>query len=266
MASRGDVTRVEGYAKMSECLDRLSMLDAGSGSLGKPLTVAKRVRAVLIKQKPAFTQAFNPSGSEATRLIYANAVAGLWHVTSLLCAEGVTFMKGGDGTYGPIVNRGAVDGMAGSVVVTRLEKFADAAEKYGFDQVVTETAQMVENETMHEAIPFIVGAGLAVTGLAAMLLVARDLAEKFYSLRGTFSRWLEVQARFLDMNAATLNRDASRNKQSEYAEKLRALADRIKVDDADTEKDANAAIRQDDKELAAAQTGAAPSSAGSRLL
>ena len=251
MASKGDVTKVEGYKTLADCLTRLAAIDGGSGSLGKPLRVAQRTHAVLLKQRPAFTHAFGKGGSEAVRLVYANAVSALWHTVSLICAEGVTFVKGANGTYSPVANRSGVDALAGSVLVTRLERFVDAAEKYGFEQTVTEAAPLFEQEAFHEAIGLIAGMTLAAAGIAALLMLARDLAEKFYSLRGTFARWLEVQARFLDMNAAAIGdgRPAARAKQEEYASRLRALADRIRVDDADTEREAVKAIQRSDQEL-----------------
>ena len=261
MASKGDVTKVENYQTLAECLRRLAALDAGSGALGKPLRVAQRAHGLLLKHRPAFTAAFGRNGSESMRLVYASAVLALWHTVSLLCAEGVTFVKGANGTYSPVANRVGVDGLAGSVIVTRLEKFCDAAEKYGFEQAVTEAAPALEREALSEAIGFIAGAAAAVTGLVALLMLARDLAEKFYSLRGTFTRWLEIQARYLDMNAAAVAPGTARAKQEEYAARLRALADRVRVDDADTEKAAVRAIQQDDRELearaAAHDTGAA---------
>jgi hypothetical protein len=251
MSSKGDVTKVEGYKTMAECLVRLAAIDAGSGSIGKPLRVAQRTHAVLLKHKAAFTASFDKSGSEAVRLVYANTVAALWHTVSLICADGVTFVKSPTGSYGAVVNKSGIDGMSGSVIVTRLERLNDAADKYGFTQTVTETAQAVESELFREAdLGFLAVAGLAVAGLVALLLISRDLAEKFYSLRGTFSRWLEVQARFLEVNASAIDgKPGVRAKQEEYATRLRALADRIRVDDADTEKDAVKAIQQDDHSL-----------------
>lgn len=251
IASKGDVMKVEGYKTLSECLTRLAAIDGGTGSLGKPLRVAQRTHAVLLKQRPAFAHAFGKGGSEAVRLVYANAVSALWHTVSLICAEGVTFVKGANGTYSPVANRSGVDALAGSVLVTRLERFVDAAEKYGFEQAVTEAAPLFEQEAFHEAIGLIAGMTLAAAGIAALLMLARDLAEKFYFLRGTFARWLEVQARFLDMNAAAIGdgRPAARAKQEEYASRLRALADRIRVDDADTEREAVKAIQRSDQEL-----------------
>ena len=251
MASRGDVTKMEGYQNLSGCLSRLSALDGGTGAMGRPLRVAQQAHAVLVRQRPVFAQAFQSGGSESVRLVYANAVAALWHLVSLLCVEAVSFVKSPDGTYSTVVNKNGAESLAGSVFVTRLERFNDAAGKYGFEQTVTETAQLVEQEAFHESLAL--RAGLVVTGLIGLMFLARDLAEKFYSLRGTFTRWLEVQARFLEMNAATLGaaKQAPRAKQEEYAARFRSLADRIRVDDADTERSSVRAIQQDDQELEA---------------
>ena len=253
MASKGDVTKMDGYANLSSCITQLSTIEAGSGSLGKPLRVARRAHAVLQQQRPAFARAFAPGGSEAVQLVYASAVAALWHTVSLLCADGVTFVKGATGNYSAVANRSGVDGMAGSIVVTRLEQFVDQAEKYGFDTVVTEAAPAIESEALREAVLHeLVGTVIAGLGALTLLLyIARDLAEWFYALRGTFTRWLETQARFLEMNAAILgaSKSAARSKQEEYASRLRALADRIRVDDADAARTAAKTIHGDDRSI-----------------
>ncbi len=268
MLSKGDVTRVEGFVSTNECINRLAAIDAGTGSLGRPLRTVRRVRDALVKHKAAFVQAFGPGGSEAVRLVYASAVTGLWHATSLLCAEGVTFVKGADGNYGQIANRAGLDALDGSVLFTRLERFADTAEKYGFELSITEAAPAIEREALQEAVLHeLLGTIVAGTAaLLALLYLARDLTEWFFTLRGTFGRWLETQARFLEMNAATLGTDRAtpRSKQEEYAKRLRALADRIKIDEADAEKHVGRAIQQSDRELETAS--ARPSGFGGALL
>jgi hypothetical protein len=246
MESKGNITRMEGYANMQACLSRLIILDNGSGSLGKPLRVAKEVNQIFLKQQHVFEKAFQPTGSEALRFVYAQTVTALWHLISLLCSEGITFVKGLDGSYNPIVNKNGIDSLSGSVIVIRLEKFIELANKYGFESNMTEAAPIIEKEAFNEAIGVLGGIGLAITGILALLMLARDLAEKFYELRGTFSRWLDVQAKFLEMNAASnaSGRPEARVKQEEYASRLRSLADRIKIDDADTERSANIAINK----------------------
>ena len=126
--------------------------------------------------------------------------------------------------------------------------------KNGFKDLVTERATLVEREALSEEFGTILtGIGLAVTGLAALLFLARDVVEWVYSLRGNVSRWLETQARFLDMNAAALGADrtVTRAKQAEYAQRLRALSDRIRVDAADAERETVRSIEASDSTLRA---------------
>ena len=267
MSSKGDITRMEGYNNLRDCISCLLTLDRGM-TLGKSLRVAKLTHESLLKNHRVFADAFGKGGSEAVQYVYANTVAALWHLVSLICAEGVTFVKTPSGSYGPIINKNGVDSLNASIFVTRLEQFNAQADKYGFKKIVTESAPIIEKESLREDIGFIPGILLAVTGLVALLLIARDLAEKFYSLRGTFSRWLDTQASFLEMNAATLvNKPVPREKQEAYAAKLRALSDRIRVDDADTENQAVKAIAQDNVELNKFdKSGVAPESYNSSVL
>jgi hypothetical protein len=245
MASKGDVTRMKGYKNLEACLGRLNLIDGGNGSIGPALRTANDTRSVLIRRREVFVAAFQKDGSESVRLVYANAVAALWHLVTLLCVEGVKFVKEADGTYIPVAN--PANKVAESIFATRLAGFVASADKYGFEEVAGNTAVAAEREELRESLGVMVG--LAITGLIAFMLLARDLSEKFYSLRGTFSRWLEVQAGFLEMNAATLERNVSRERQEKYAEKLKSLSERIRVDELDTEREASEAIKKDDREL-----------------
>ena len=249
MASKGDVTKVTNYDVLKECLARLATIDAGSGSLGKGLRVARDAEEALRRNRPVFQAAFGPQGSEASRLVYAAAVVALWHTTTMLCAQAVDFTPDSAGRYTPVANRAGAAAVAASMPVTRLEKMVEQFGKNGFKDLVTERAALVEREALSEEFGTILtGIGLAVTGLAALLFLARDVVEWVYSLRGNTSRWLETQARFLDMNAASLGSDktATRAKQAEYAQRLRALSDRVRVDAADAERETVRSIEASD--------------------
>ena len=254
MASKGDVTKIANYDVLKECLARLATIDAGSGSLGKGLRVARDADETLRRHRPAFQAAFGPQGSEASRLVYAAAVVALWHTTTMLCAQAVDFVPDNTGHHTPVANRAGAAAVAASIPVTRLEKMVEQFSKNGFKDLVTERATLVEREALSEEFGTILtGIGLAVTGLAALLFLARDVVEWVYSLRGNTSRWLETQARFLDMNAASLGADrtATRAKQAEYAQRLRALSDRIRVDVADAERETVRSIEASDSTLRA---------------
>jgi hypothetical protein len=238
MSSKGNVTRVEGYDNLSRCISRLSAIDGGRGTLGKALRDARAAETMLLRQRPTFEKAFAKGGSEASRLIYVGIVASLWHTVTLLCAEGVIFVKGADGRYQPVANAAGADAVATGVPATRLARFVEAADKYGFQQTVTETARALESELLGEVWSVIAIAAGGAVALVALLGLAREMAEYYYRLRGTFARWLDLQASFLDMNASALGVDksSSRDRQEQYAKRLRAIADSVRVDNADAEK------------------------------
>lgn len=249
METAGDVKKMDGYANMAGCLTRLTNIDAGRGTMGRPLRTAIESHNLLLKHRDVFTAAFRSDGSEAIRLVYANTVVALWHLVTLLCAEGVSSDKGQDGNYNMVVNPAGIKKLETSIFVTRLEKFNANVKKHGFKTLANESAPMVEREMFHEAIFTTIG--LAIGGILGFIYIARDLTAKFYELRGSFHRWLSVQASFLEMNAASQGvRPASRERQEDYARRLRALADRVSIDDVDTERSAVRAIQMNDRELA----------------
>lgn len=239
-ASRGDVSRVEGYVQLDQCISRLVNMDAGKGSLGRPLRAARGTRDALLKHKAAFASAFGQGGSEAMRLTYVQAVAALWYTVSMMCAQCVRLDKNpSTGTYLMQVDPAGVETLSNSTPVSRLEQFVEASAKYGFAQNVAENAPIVEREALfcesNGAIATVVGGAAA---LLAIVYIARDLAEFFYRLRGSMSKWLDMQAKFLDMNAAQLQPGAAdvRARQESYAARFRALADRLRIEAADAER------------------------------
>ena len=265
--SKGDVTRVQGYEQLKKCLDQLGVLNGGSGSLGRPYKAARDAHAALLKHRPAFQAAHGASGSEAVRLVYAQAVACLWHGVSMICAEAVRFdpRPGGVGYVAVVVPEG-VTSLSSTVPVTRLEQFAGAAGKYGFKEVVQESAAVVEREaTLQEdmGLTTAIAGGVALFGL--LVYLARDLAEYFYNLRGSLAKWLDMQVSFLEMNASGLGpaQAGARAKQEEYARRFRALADRIRVESADAERESRREIDRPVAQAAVAPGGRADFSAAS---
>ena len=263
MASKGDLTKVQGYAELSKCISALSTLDVTfKGGLGRPLRVIRETEGALLKHRDLFKKAFAQGGTDAGRLAYSSAVAGLYAAVSVMCATCVRF-EAVSGRYAPVLDAEGVKSLDASIIIKRLEEFNSAAGKSGFVALVTTGAQSVEREAIGEAWGAIAITAAAVAGVTALLFLARDMAEYFYSLRGTFARWLEVQARFLEMNASTLGSgmESTRAKQEDYARKLRAVADRVRVDDADATRQATRAIADSDRELRQAQE-VAPSQSG----
>jgi hypothetical protein len=256
--SGGDVTRVEGYATLSACISQLRALEAGGKSLGPALRTAADAQAALLEHRPAFQAAFGRGGSESVRYIYASAVLALWATVSLLCVEGVTFTPSGQsGNYMPNVNHDAAIALTSSLPVARLTAFVTAAKGHGFAAVLTSSAPEAEKEILGEAWGVTVLLGLAA--LLILLYLARDIAAWIYERRGASARWLDAQATFLAMNAASLDpsKHVARERQEEYVHRLRMLADRIRVDAVDAEHRALDATRENDRSLAAPPAGAA---------
>jgi hypothetical protein len=277
MASKGDITKVEGYKTLAECLTKLSTLEytAGTGSLGKPLLVAKNTHISLLKHKDAFQASFKSNGNEATKLIYSVMTTSLFQLVSLICANGVTYVKALNNTYSPLINKNEIDKLSGSIAVTNLEKFVGIANKFGFKEAINECVQLIQDDALQESLyddtigfiskaaknisgsnvvdvikkgvssmPGLVKVSAALAVIVALLWAARSLAEWFYAERESYAKWLSVQAQFLEMNAIVVgqSRPEVRERQEKVAAKLRSLADMIKVDNADMEQRANKTI------------------------
>jgi uncharacterized protein YegJ (DUF2314 family) len=235
----------------------------------------------------------------------------LWGAVTLLCAEGVEYVPGGNGgSLVPHVKAGGAGRVADSLLVTRLSKFVSSANASGFDRALQSAAG--EEKALNEgfwtdslkaagayvaggaiggaiqqvgavggiglaraaaagatyALGAVSGVGLALavgSVLLSLLLNARDIAAWVYRTRTTTAGWLEMQASFLEMNAATLDpsKRIPRERQEAYAARMRSLASHIKLDADMAERDAVADIRADDRAL---QAPAGPSGGAPRLI
>jgi len=244
--SKGDVTRVPGYKEMADALRWLQAIDvsAGKNGLGAPLQTAKDAHHLLLSNKKAFQDSFR--GQAATgRYVYIGAVLALYGTVSLIIAECIDFEQVRGGTFEPVVKRPAVDNVMGSLPVTRLERFVARASKANFAQSLNETAPLIEQEVLTEmgvGLPAFMAGAAIVTFL---LWFARDMTAWFFAVRKRFSVWLELQARFLELNAARLSgarNAAAVQKQLEYATTFRSLADKVRVENAAGTREAEAEI------------------------
>jgi hypothetical protein len=292
MASQGDLTKVEGYGNLSRCLTQLRAIEQGhgGGSMGEGLRAASDASAALLRHRDAFRKAFGPSGSEAGKYIYTGAVMALYCTVTLLCTQAVSYHpQGASGNLMPAVDSQGAGKVAGMMVVSRLRRFADAADKHAFDTAVAGLGA-AERASLEETVwgqtkaaaaaifkggvsaggPAAVAAGLGVpawgvgaaVGLGlvfACLYLARDVTAWVYEVRSSMAGWLGAQAAFLDANAATLDpsKAVPRAKQEGYARRLRAIADRIKVDASEAERGAAGVIRGDDRAMDPAYPGTA---------
>jgi hypothetical protein len=288
MASAGDVSKVEGYQNLAKCLSQLSSIEAGSGggSMGAGLRAACDGHAQLVRHRDGFRKVFAPGGAESAKYIYAGAVMALWATTTMLCGEAVVYRpSGGSGLLMPGVDERGAAAVAASMPAVRLAGFAAAASSANFDRALGAMAS-VEKEALGEAsfwsaAGFAAAAGVAsqigaTTALGASfgpvgafagvglglvlacLYGARDIAAYAYEKRTSMASWLQLQAGFLEMNAAALSpgMGETRQKQMEYAARLRQMADRIRVDLSAAQSDADRILRGEAETLRHGSPGA----------
>lgn len=269
--TNGDVRKVEGYKELVQTIESLSRLASQNVDMLKLVRTLMDARDMLLANQAAFAQGYKDN-TEATKLIYVTTVYNLYHTTALVAAECVSFQTNRLGTIEPKIDKEGIVSVQKSLAYRRLVDVVDTSKKYGFKQSITESAKQIEDTVLSESLIGVVGgiaAGAAI--IAALLFIARDLVEYFFSIRNGMSKWLDMHAGFLRVNAAALGTDkeATKAKQLEYAAKFSALADKIRVESIDSQREAERAIADSDKYITA-EVEKAPSSeietAGGALL
>jgi hypothetical protein len=278
--SRGDVTKVEGYENLVACVGQLTALQSGygSGALGPALTAVQDALAGLLNHKKAFMASFNGEGAEAVQYIYVGAVMASFAAVSMLIAEAISFAPNPQTGYMmPRVDETGAGRVAKSILVARLTRFAAAAQRKDFEQAALAMASRAEEAAMAEAawgdlaglatFAGIGAAGAALTGVGVLvgagiglilglLYAARDIAAYVYASRTKAAQWLELQANFLEANAAALQpgQRVPKETQMRYVQTMRQLADRIKIDAAEADREATAVSHDEDRALGAGNT------------
>lgn len=236
-ASKGDITKFEGYKTMNEVIDSMEkVIKTSKAMLPRELEIVKQSISNVERLTKDFVASYKLEkefGIIAYRHIVADILAGL----SLVLSSTIEFVK--NPTMGEVV---IVTKMkeTGYLPILQLESFNRLVSTGDFYKVmkVINKSNMVQKEeavlASAIAVPFII-----IGSFIAVISLLREIVFYFYFGRMKLSQYLEQQAAFVDYNIIAVEASKEINpakkkdilkKQKAASDKLMKLSDKIKVD------------------------------------
>lgn len=249
--SAGDISKIENFDKMSECLATMRALVEAANQPSKELDTIVTAVTNIASRKELFEKAFKYN-IELPMVVYNTLTLACVASTSFLISCCVEFIKSpADDSFGISIDKVASFKTSDALMFKNLERFNKSCASGEFDRCM--------NSIISTKVKNLVGVGVAVGIVAGVAIIAlitqivptlREFIFLFYLTRVRISDYFTVQADLLDMNAANVEANTTLDpkkrkeiikKQASIAEHFRKIANFVEV----KTKDANAnAIKQ----------------------
>ncbi len=260
--SRGDITLVQNYDKITECLEIINELLI---NYKQPTDTVDTVNEAInnIKERVnMFKKAFN-ANVELPMVMYNTMVMAIIASTSLMISTSIEFIKNpGDETFKVSLDRVGMNRSRENMLFENLEKFNAMCKSKKFDETMD---TVIANSGKHNLL------GAEVTTVAAIaagtiilfniLPILRELTYFFFYSKVRVSDYFNLQADLLQLNAENLkhsnrevagsDKDKVIKRQLGVAKRFRQLADFLAVDAKKSDVSSTKAIQQDTKKIKA---------------
>ena len=255
--TKGDVTMLESYTKLVDCITTITEI---LKEYKQPLETIDTIRAALdnLENDKAIYKKGFMADIEIVQTTYNTMVLAIINSISYLIACTIDFIKYGNSTYKISVDKMGLARTKDSLVYECLVKF-NAACKHG--QIEAAFKPLIRNK-VKSVIGISFAAIAPVFAVCAILLsilpFLRELTYGLFALRLRISRYLDLQADLLEMNAQMLkNNEVSsvedRNKvaqrQTAIAHRFRSMAEKLVVKTKESEKESTKMIKDDSKKM-----------------
>lgn len=255
--SKGDIDKFEQTPKIEQCLRIMSDLITEYKQSTGVIDIVRDSIVNLRHHKELFTRAFLYK-SEVPIVFYDTIVLSIVSATSLLIATCVDYIKQpGTDDYALVFDKVQAVRTKSSLLFDNLVKFNESCKngtiKKSFEALIDSNRKGFLGG-MEIGMVAMVGATIAIA--FNIIPIMRELIFFFYFTKMRMSRFCELQADLLTINANTIEQkdittDAKvsdvRKKQLKVAEKFRKAATALEVTAKTSEKETNKEIKKQDK-------------------
>ena len=257
--SSGDITKIENFEKMTECLATMRALVEASSQSSKELNTITTAVSNIATRKDIFEKAFK-FNIELPMVAYNTLTLACVAATSFLISCCVEFIKSpADDSFNISVDKVASFKSADALMFKNLERFNKSCASGEFDKCM--------NSIINTKVKNLVGVGVAVGIVAGIAIVAlitqivptlREFIFLFYLTRVRISDYFTVQADLLDMNAANVEANTTLEpkkrkeiikKQASIAEHFRKIANMVEVKTKEANSNAIKQLGESNKKL-----------------
>ena len=233
--SAGDIEKMKYYANTVECLDTLEKLYRQHNIEEPTLVTIRTAISNMKKYRPQFQDGFRRK-HDFIMLTYNSLAMSIIDATSFLIASFMDYVVSPNNAYA--VGKNA-NNSGGRVVTSSLEKFNSMSNNNQFGDALE---YMLMEQRKNFAGETVVVTGAIIMILLSIVPIIRELIFFYYHSRVRLSDYLNMQADFLEMNKLAVQasekspteRKAIIKKQDDVIKKLRRKADKLQINDVDT--------------------------------
>ena len=233
--SAGDIEKMKYYANTVECLNTLEELYRQHNIEEPTLVTIRTAISNMKKYRPQFQDGFRRK-HDFIMLTYNSLAMSIIDATSFLIASFMDYVVSPNNAYA--VGKNA-NNSRGRVVTNSLEKFNSMSNNNQFGDALE---YMLMEQRKNFAGETVVVTGAIIMILLSIVPIIRELIFFYYHSRVRLSDYLNMQADFLEMNKLAVQasekspteRKAIIKKQDDVIKKLRRKADKLQINDVDT--------------------------------
>lgn len=228
-SSKGDITQIENYDKLIECIDTMEKILSNYKQSTDPILVIKSAVNNIKTRTPEFEKGYRIK-NEMTMLFYCSIVLAVISSTSLLISSCIEFIKNpNNDDFNISLSKVSLNKTKKGLLFNNLKRFNKICENKSLDKSLDYVMKMQSNNFLGSAsVGAIVGAVAIGTIILNILPIIRELIFFFFYSRTKMSDYFEVQANLLQMNAYNLQNS---NPIMKKGEKSKIVKNQLKISD-----------------------------------
>lgn len=254
--SKGDITQIDNYEGIIECVDTMEKLIKEFHQNEEPIKVIKTAIENVKSRKAIFEKGFRYN-VEVIMLTYSTITLAIISSTSLMISSCVEMMKSpNQDNFDMSISNVASVRTKEFLLFNNLKKFNKICLNKKLDKSLEHALSMVSDHFVGTATGAIVGIAAVATMIRFIIPMLRELIFFFFSTRMKISDYFEIQGDLLQSNAYTVQmnetlkkseREQIAKKQLKLANKFKKIANKMTIDNKKSESKAQSEIAGDNK-------------------
>lgn len=255
--TKGDITKLENYDKLVECINVMEGLLKEFKQDAKPIHDIKSALKNIETRKDLFERGFKLN-IELPMVLYSTITLSIVSSISFLISSCVEFIKSpAEEDFKVTIDKISLVKSKQNLLFTNLDKFNKACDKGQIDNALDYVMKNATKNLTGMETGVVVGS-IALVGLLLNIIpILRELIFFFYYSRTRMSDYFEIQADLLQVNAYNIQnnqsinkkeREAIAKKQLKIVEMFRKLSNRLAIEVKTTEVKAEKAISNEKKQ------------------
>jgi len=257
-STKGDITKIENYDQLMECIDVMRKLLIEYNQNTEPIdTIIKAIDNIKERQE-LFERGFNLN-VELPMLTYCLIVLAIVSSISFMISSCVEYIKvPNKEEFSIAINKVGLTKTKSNLLFTNLKRFNDMCAKGQLDSVLDSVIKSNAKNFMGLGLAAgaILGAGAIIFMVKNLIPLLRELIFFFYYSRTRMADYFEIQSELLQMNAYNLDTSATmygrtkkdisdtKNKQLKIANSFKKISNFFSIKGKETEVNTNRDLKQ----------------------